>query len=404
MRKKKTLVIVSGGIAAFKAVSFVRLLQARNFEVRVIMTENATKFVTPLTFATLTKNKVLTTMYDDKGPSGEIEHIEWGAWADILIVIPATANIIAKIANGIADDLATATLLASNKSKFIVPAMNDNMWHNLATQRNLKQLKQDGLVIMEPKTGLLAEGYQAKGRLSEPAEVMDWLQEKLAKQPNQILAGQRILITAGGTREYLDPIRYMGNESSGKMGVALAIQAQALGAKVTLVKTTTVDLPIPTGINIYSVTTTSELAKQVKTEFPNNDIVIMAAAVADFQPKIKVATKIKKKSDQDEIQLTLTKTEDILAYLGHHKNHQLVVGFAAETNNLLIHAQEKLNKKQADMIIANDVSNTAIGFNSNQNAVTILQPNQPHIYLKQADKSAIATQILLAIATQLKTS
>lgn len=406
MSNKKVLVLVSGGIAAFKAVSFVRLLQANHCVVRVMMTESATKFVTPLTFATLTKNQVLTKMFIDEkqNPTGAIFHIEWGAWADVIVVIPATANIIAKIANGIADDLVSTTLLASNRPKYIVPAMNDNMWHNIATQQNLAQLKQAGIAVMEPATGLLAEGYQAKGRMPEPNEVYQWLRhaiqdsEPQKKQATQILKGQKILITAGGTREYLDPVRYIGNKSSGKMGCALAIQAQALGAEVTLIKTTTVTLPIPTGITVHTVETTSELAHKVKAEFAKHQIIIMAAAVADYQPKTRAVTKIKKKVNQSELMLTLIKTEDILAYLGHHKHQQFVVGFAAETNNLLAHAQAKLTAKKVNMIIANDVSNTAIGFDSNQNAVTLLQPNAANIQLAQADKASIAKQILTVIA------
>lgn len=401
VNQKNVIVAVTGGIAAYKAVSFVRLLVKAGAQVRVLMTQSATEFVTPLTFATLTKHPVLTDIFA-KEVQGTVPHIEWADWADLAVVVPATANIIAKMANGLADDAVSTTLLATAAPKYVIPAMNNHMWDNPATQRNLALLATDGVHVLEPVTGMLAEGYTGKGRMPEPAEIMAWLNASVAdagttSQP-QPLTSKQVVITAGGTREYLDPVRYLGNESSGKMGIALATAARDLGATVTLIKTSSVHVPIPTGITTIDVVSTAELAQVVKREFVTSDVIIMAAAVADYRPVHVAPDKIKKSATAQHLTIELTENEDILQYLGTHKTHQFVVGFAAETQDLLANATAKLAKKQADMLIANDVSQAGIGFGSDENAVTLLQPQQAPIQLAQATKSQIATEILLKLA------
>lgn len=401
VNQKNVIVVVTGGIAAYKAVSFVRLLVKAGAHVRVLMTQSATEFVTPLTFATLTKHPVLTDVFA-KEVQGTVPHIEWADWADLAVVVPATANIIAKMANGIADDAVSTTLLAAAAPKYVIPAMNNHMWDNPATQRNLALLATDGVRVLEPVTGMLAEGYAGKGRMPEPGEIMAWLNASVAdagttSQP-QPLTGKQVVITAGGTREYLDPVRYLGNESSGKMGIALATAARDLGATVTLIKTSSVHVPLPTGITTIDVVSTAELAEAVKREFTMSDVIIMAAAVADYRPVHVATDKIKKSAITQHMTIELTENEDILQYLGTHKTHQFVLGFAAETQDLLANATAKLAKKQADMLIANDVSQVGIGFGSDENAVTLLQPKQAPIQLAQATKDQIATEILLKLA------
>ncbi|MDO4902959.1 MAG: bifunctional phosphopantothenoylcysteine decarboxylase/phosphopantothenate--cysteine ligase CoaBC [Limosilactobacillus sp.] len=362
-------VYLTGSVAAYKGVEVVRGLQKKGHDVRVVMTESATKLVGPTTLAALTKHPVLTSLWDEKDP---IPHIELADWTELAVVVPATANIIAKMANGIADDAASTTLLATAANKVVVPAMNSHMWAAPATQRNLATLKSDGVVIMEPASGRLAEGYSGKGRLPEPDEIVAFLTAQLtAKGP---LAGRRVVITAGGTREPIDPVRFIGNRSSGKMGVALTQAAINAGAKVTLiVGQVSVPLPQSPRLEVISVETTEQLHAAVDKAFTDADALIMAAAVADYKPVNVADHKVKKSVEHNDWAIDLTETTDVLKTVAHaKKDGQVVIGFAAETHDLIANAQKKLQTKGADVIVANSVSGENGAFGNDQDQVTIL--------------------------------
>lgn len=397
LENKKIGLVVTGGIAAYKSLGLVRSLIKRGAEVRVVMTRAATEFVTPLSFETLSKNNVLTDLFSEK-ESEHVAHIEFADWADLMIVAPATANIIGKMANGITDDFASTTLLATEARKVIVPAMNEHMLMNPAMQRNLELLEQDGIQIIEPGTGFLAEGYSGKGRFPELEVIMAGVEsnfDELAKP----LRGQNVLVTAGGTQERIDPVRFIGNDSSGKMGFAIAIEAQKLGANVTLVSGVS-KLPDPVGMTTIRIKTAVELSDAITSRFNKQNILIMAAAVSDYRVQNVADQKIKK--DEDTLTLTLEKNPDILKHLGQIKQNQYLVGFAAETQNGLVNAQEKLEKKNLNLLVLNDVSKAEIGFNSNENEVTLLRPKMTNQFIKQTSKKQIAKELLNVIISDLK--
>ena len=384
---------ISGSIAAYKSAVLTRLLVKAGAQVRIIMTTAATRFITPLTMQTLSKHFVYPQQItSDDAP---VAHIDLADWTDIAIVAPATGNIIAKMANGIADDFATTTLLATTAPKYVVPTMNVHMWSNPATQRNLTILKKDGTHIIEPATGFLAEGYEGKGRMPEPSEIIKVIQNDFMPS---LLTNKHVLISAGGTREPIDPVRYITNRSSGKMGYALATAAQQMGADVTLVSTA--NLPTPPQVKLVKVTNAQSMQKAMQANFKQSDVVIMAAAVADYRVANVASQKIKKNGNQELI-LHLISNPDILANLGAHKTHQYVVGFAAESQNLLANAQTKLQHKNVNMIIANNISDPKIGFNSDDNQVTILRPQQPPQTLPLANKLVIAREILTIISNEI---
>lgn len=397
LENKKIGLIVTGGIAAYKSLGLVRSMVKQGAEVRVVMTNAATKFVTPLSFETLSKNNVLTDLFSEK-ESEHVAHIEFADWADLLVVAPATANMIAKMANGIADDFASTTLLATEAPKVVVPAMNEHMLMNPAMQRNLRLLEQDSVQVIEPETGFLAEGYSGKGRFPELETIMSVVNANFSDK-DKPLKGKNILVTAGGTQERIDPVRFIGNDSSGKMGFAIAIEAQKLGANVTLVSGVS-KLPDPVGITIIRVKTAIELSEAITRHFAEQNILIMAAAVSDYRVQNVADQKIKK--DEDTLTLTLEKNPDILKQLGKIKQNQYLVGFAAETQNGLINAQEKLEKKNLNLLVLNDVSNAAIGFNSNENEVTLLRPQMENIFIKQTSKKQIARELLNVVISDLK--
>lgn len=397
LENKKIGLIITGGIAAYKSLGLVRSMIKQGAEVRVVMTNAATKFVTPLSFETLSKNNVLTDLFSEK-ESEHVAHIEFADWADLMVVAPATANMIAKVANGIADDFASTTLLATEAPKVIVPAMNEHMLMNPAIQRNLRLLEQDGVQIIEPETGFLAEGYSGKGRFPELETIMAVVNANFSDK-DKPLKGKNILVTAGGTQERIDPVRFIGNDSSGKMGFAIAIEAQKLGANVTLVSGVS-KLPDPVGITTIRVKTAVELSEAITRRFDEQNILIMAAAVSDYRVQNVADQKIKK--DEDTLTLTLEKNPDILKQLGKIKQNQYLVGFAAETQNGLINAQEKLEKKNLNLLVLNDVSNAAIGFNSNDNEVTLLRPQMENIFIKQTSKKQIARELLNVVISDLK--
>ena len=388
----KVAVYMTGGIAMYKAVQVVRNLEKAGHEVRVIMTKNAERFVTSNTLAALTKYPVLDDLWS-KENEGSIPHVHLARWTELALVVPATANFIAKMANGIADDAASTTILATAAPKLVIPAMNDQMWNNPATQRNLQFLKENQVQIMEPAVGMLAEGYAAKGRMPEPDQISAWVEDLLNKK--EILKGKTIVVTAGGTEEAIDPVRFIGNRSSGKMGIAIAQAAANMGAKVKLVYgNVTIPLPQNKNIELFPAPSSEDMLMQVKQEFNRSDILIMAAAVADWRMKKVADHKLKKQADQATLELTLVKTKDILREVAKQKNpDQVVVGFAAETNDLLRNAEKKLREKGADMIVANDVSQNVFG--SDKDKVTILRQNGTIEEWPEMSKKEIASKLLV---------
>lgn len=391
-------VFVMGGIAAYKVPELVRQLIKKGAQVQVAMTQSAQEFVTPLTLQVLTKRPVLTHTFDEREPS-QVQHVAMADWCDLALVVPTTANSLAKMAHGLADDVVTTTLLAVTAPILVVPAMNVHMYENPATQRNLAQLQADGLTIMEPDTGFLAEGYEGKGRLPELHRIVAQVERLYARTHlPQSLAGKQVIVSAGGTRERIDPVRYISNDSSGKMGYAMAQAADWLGATVTLVSTTHSLLP-PEGIQVQQVASAQELAQAMTAHYDQMDYVVMAAAVSDYRVKQPHDQKIKKVAGQTDWQLDLVANPDILAQLGQTKRQQVLIGFAAETQNLLEHARAKLSKKGADWLIANDVSNPAIGFNSDKNQVYVLGAQGQEVLLPQQSKTSLALaawQVILA--------
>lgn len=388
----KVTVYMTGGIATYKAVQVVRNLEKEGHEVRVIMTKNAERFVTSNTLAALTKYPVLDNLWS-KENEASVPHVHLARWTELALVVPATANFIAKMANGIADDAASTTMLATSAPILIVPAMNDQMWNNPATQRNLQFLKNNQVQVMEPAVGMLAEGYAAKGRMPEPDQISAWVEDLLNKK--EILKGKTIVVTAGGTEEAIDPVRFIGNRSSGKMGIAIAQAAANMGAKVKLVYgNVTIPLPQDKNIELFPAPSSEDMLMQVKQEFNRSDILIMAAAVADWRMKKVADHKLKKQADQDTLELTLVKTKDILREVAKQKNpDQVVVGFAAETNDLLKNAEKKLREKGADMIVANDVSQNVFG--SDKDKVTILRQNGTIEEWPEMSKKEIASKLLI---------
>lgn len=391
-------VFVMGGIAAYKVPELVRQLIKKGAQVQVAMTQSAQEFVTPLTLQVLTKRPVLTHTFDEREPS-QVQHVAMADWCDLALVVPATANGLAKMAHGLADDVVTTTLLAVTAPILVVPAMNVHMYENPATHRNLAQLQADGLTIMEPDSGFLAEGYEGKGRLPELHRIVAQVERLYARTHlPQSLAGKQVIVSAGGTRERIDPVRYISNDSSGKMGYAMAQAADWLGATVTLVSTTQSLLP-PEGVQVQQVASAQELAQAMTAHYDQMDYVVMAAAVSDYRVKQPHDQKIKKVAGQTAWQLDLVQNPDILAQLGQTKRQQVLIGFAAETQNLLEHARAKLSKKGADWLIANDVSNPAIGFNSDKNQVYVLGAQGQEVLLPQQSKTSLALaawQVILA--------
>ena len=371
LENKKIALFITGGIASYKMAEFTRQLIKKGAQVRVVMSKSAQEFITPLTLQILTKHYVLVDTFDEHDPTS-VQHIELADWCDLAIVAPATANILAKMANGLADDVVSSVLLAVHCPRLLVPAMNTNMYDNPATQRNLKQLGEDGYEVMEPDTGFLAEGYEGKGRLPELERIVERAELLMARTSlPQVLSGKRVLVTAGGTVERIDPVRYISNDSSGKMGYAMARVASWLGADVQLVSTNRA-LVTPLGVAVQYVESAQEMQASVTSEFEQLDYVVKAAAVSDYRVGHARAHKMKKAETGSETMLELVENPDILAGLGAMKEHQIVIGFAAETQNLLEYAQAKLQKKNADWIIANNVSEAGSGFNVETNRVTII--------------------------------
>ncbi|MQS88842.1 bifunctional phosphopantothenoylcysteine decarboxylase/phosphopantothenate--cysteine ligase CoaBC [Companilactobacillus mishanensis] len=373
LESKHIAVFVTGGIASYKALNVVRELIKNRADVQVVMTESATKFVTPLTFATLSKHPVLTDNFVAQSSEDDfIPHIKLARWADLSVVIPATADVIGKMANGIADDLTTTTLMATESPKLVFPAMNTSMWNYPPVQKNLETLVNIGVKVVQPDSGFLAEGETGKGRLADLPEIMKHINNAIDSDDS--LAGQDIIVTAGGTKEPIDPVRYIGNRSSGKMGIALAKSAANKGGNVTLI-TTVKNAELSSNIKVVQVDSAEEMLTELQNRFSKTNVLVMAAAISDFKPVHVSDQKIKKNDNQETYTIELTKNPDILKTVAKDKKEQFVVGFAAETQNLLANAKKKLISKNADVILANDVSQSDAGFNVDTNRITLLSKN-----------------------------
>ena len=398
MLKGKTVVLgVCGGIAAYKAVDVVSRLVKCGAAVHVIMTAAAAQFVTPLTFREISGQPVYTTMWEDP-KLWNVEHIALARRADLFVIAPATANMIGKIAHGIADDFLSTTVMATTAPVLIVPAMNTEMYLSAATQTNLKILADRGFHLMKPESGPLACGTAGIGRLPEPAAIVE--QVAVHFEIGKSLQGVRLLVTAGGTREAIDPVRYIGNRSSGKMGYAIAAVAAERGAEVTLVSGP-VALAAPPGVTRVSVESALEMRDAVLAAFPTVDIVIKAAAVADYRPEVVAEQKIKKQSSS--MTVNLIKNPDILAELGSSKSGQFLVGFAAETQDLAKNAAEKLRRKNLDMLVANDVTQAGAGFESETNIVKVFYQDGVSEELPQMSKRELAAVLLDRVQQKRKT-
>ncbi|GMK42769.1 phosphopantothenoylcysteine decarboxylase [Paenibacillus sp. CCS19] len=366
--KGKTIVLgITGGIAAYKGAALCSKLTQAGFDVHVMMSEGATQFITPLTLQALSRNPVHVGVFDEKDP-GVITHIDLADRADLILVAPATANMIAKMAHGLADDMLSSTLLAATCPVVVAPAMNVHMYEHPAVQHNLRLLAERGVRFIEPETGQLACGYVAKGRLAEPESIAAIVSDMLVESARKPLAGKKVLITAGGTVERLDPVRYLTNDSSGKMGFALAAAARDYGAEVTVVAAKT-SFRVPDGVSFIRVESAQQMLEAVLSRFEQSDLVIKSAAVADYRPAVRADSKIKKSGDR--IMLELVKTTDILQTLGERKTSQFLIGFAAETGDLDHYAMDKLQRKRCDLLVANDVSEDGAGFNSDTNIIRV---------------------------------
>lgn len=392
LTNKKILLGISGGIAAYKCAELTRRLTERGAQVRVVMTEGAKAFITPLTMQAVSGNPVSDSLLDPAAEAA-MGHIELAKWADLILIAPASADIIARIANGMANDLLATLCLASAAPIILCPAMNQQMWASPATQRNIETLHKDGRFTLGPAHGEQACGDVGAGRMLEPMQIINLLPSFFLPQ---VLANKNITITAGPTREAIDPVRYISNHSSGKMGYALAQAAQWLGAKVNLISGPT-SLETPGGITKISVSDAEQMLQAAQEYTQNCDIFISCAAVADYKMKQVASQKMKKTSD--ELTLELERNPDILASIASLAQKPFCVGFAAETQNLAHYAKDKMQRKNLDMIIANDVSNQAIGFNSNDNAVTVFWP-KGSVEIEQTDKQNLAIHLLQLIAAQ----
>ncbi|MFC7061264.1 bifunctional phosphopantothenoylcysteine decarboxylase/phosphopantothenate--cysteine ligase CoaBC [Halobacillus seohaensis] len=394
LTNKKIVLGVSGGIAAYKAAALTSKLVQAGASVKVIMTANAQKFVAPTTFQALSRQPVYTDTFKEQD-SSQIQHIDVADWADMFLIAPATANTIGKLANGIADDMLSTTLLATEAPVYIAPAMNVHMYSHPAVLSNLKQLDQWGFRFIEPGEGYLACGYVGKGRLEDPETIVTLLENQM--EQSKLLKGKKVLITAGPTQEKIDPVRYFTNPSTGKMGFALARQATNLGAEVTLISGP-VSLDTPSGVARIDVKSAEDMYRAVTSCFAENDIVIKSAAVADYRPKQTFGQKMKKSPDAYSVEME--RTRDILQELGDTKTTQYLVGFAAETNDLEYYGEQKLRNKNLDAIVMNNVSEEATGFAHDTNASIYLTKEGKRLVLPLMSKDDLARKVLIEVADE----
>lgn len=398
LKGKKILLCVTGGIAVFKAAALTSHLYKKGANVKVMMTPAAQQFVTPLTFQTMSRNHVYVDTFDEKDPE-KIAHIELADWADVVLIAPATANIIGKLANGIADDMISTTITATTAPVLIAPAMNSDMYVHPAVKRNMQTLASFGYQFIEPGEGLLACGYVGKGRLAEPEEIVQALEQFFIKSIEVPLKGKKVLITAGPTVEAIDPVRFFTNHSTGKMGFSIAEVASELGANVTLIAGPTT-LETPFNVRRINVTSAAEMYDAVMNEYVDTDIVVKSAAVADYRPKEVFDHKMKKKDG--ELQIVMERTQDILAELGRRKEHQFLIGFAAESTNVEEFALQKLTKKNLDMIVANNIKQEGSGFGTDTNAVIIFDRNGGKKELPLLTKHEVAHELFQEVLLLMK--
>ncbi len=390
LKNKKILLIIGGGISAYKSLDLIRLLQRKESNVKVVLTKSGKKFVTSLSISALSKNRVFEEIFD-KQDKGKIDHISLSRWADLILVLPATANFMSKISKGAADDLSSTIILASNKEVFLVPAMNVRMWEHKATQKNLNSLVEYGYKFIGPENGEMACGEYGKGKMSSPRQILTFLDKFFKKK--DLLKGKKInaIVTTGPTKEYLDPVRFISNESSGKQGYEIALELSRLGVKTTLISGPT-NLTYSNEVKIKKVTSGYDMLEAVKKRLPTH-IAVCAAAVSDFKPIETKKNKIKKNPELREIKIE--KNQDILSYLGKNNRHRpkLLVGFSAETENLLKNSIKKMQEKFCDIVVANDVSKKDVGFNSDFNEVTVIEKNGNFFKIKKNSKKFIASII-----------
>ena len=399
LKNKKILIIIGGGIAAYKSLDLIRLFKKNNNEIKTILTESGKEFVTTLSLTTLTREKVFDNLFD-KNSEAEIDHISLSRWADILIVMPTTANFMAKLCHGKAEDLASTVILASNKDILLVPAMNVRMWEHKATQNNVRILKDYGYLFIGPERGEMACGEYGEGKMSSPRQIYSYVKSYFNRRNIVKKRGLKALVTTGPTREYIDPVRYISNESSGKQGYEIALALNKLGVKTTLI-TGPSNLIYRKDIKTKKILTADEMFNEVKKSMPV-DVAVCAAAVTDFKPLHKSKTKLKK--DQKNLSvIKVEKNKDILEYLGKNNKYRpkLVVGFSAETESLNKNSITKMKNKNCDMIIANDVSKKDTGFNSDYNKVSIIYSNGKIKELNKNKKSFIANKIAEVILDKL---
>ena len=387
LKDKNILLGVCGSIASYKSAEIVRLFVKAGANVKVVMTKDATSFITPLTLSTLSKNQVYST-YSDTEKGTWNNHVELALWADFILIAPATANSIAKFANGICDNLLSAVYLSAKCPVYIAPAMDLDMWKHSSTQNNVAKLKHYSNIIIEPGNGELASGLNGEGRLAEPQDIFNFISQHLSTKLS--LKNKKALVTAGPTYEAIDPVRFIGNHSSGKMGYAIAEELERLGAEVTLISGPT-SLNVPEGVKFKSITSALEMLEACQLEFSHTDICVMSAAVADYTPQEISLQKIKKHTDQFEI--NLKKTADILFTLGKAKKNQILVGFALETNNEEENAIKKLTKKNLDFIVLNSLNDNGAGFKSNTNKITIIDKNLDKTEFSLKSKEEVAKDI-----------
>jgi phosphopantothenoylcysteine decarboxylase/phosphopantothenate--cysteine ligase len=391
LRNKKILIIIGGGIAAYKSLDLIRLLKKENVEVKTILTKSGKEFVTPLSLTTLTKSKTHEDLFD-KNSEAEIDHITLSRWADLVIVIPTTANFMSKLSIGKAEDLATTVLLASNKDILLVPAMNVRMWLHKATQNNLKILQDFGYLFVGPEKGEMACGEFGEGKMTSPRQIYAYLKSYFDKKNLVKKKKWKAIVTTGPTREYIDPIRYISNESSGKQGYEIAIALNRLGIETTLISGPS-NLVSPKGLKIKKIISADEMLNEVRKSLPV-DLAVCAAAVTDFKPEKKKKNKIKKENLNLKL-INFVKNNDILEYISKNNKHRprLVAGFSAETENLTKNSIEKMKEKNCDLMFANDVSQKDIGFNSNYNQVSIIDKKGNVKIIPKNKKSFIAKKI-----------
>ena len=399
IKNKKILIIIGGGIAAYKSLDLIRLLKKNKVEIKIILTKSGKEFVTPLSLTTLTKAKIFENIFD-KDSEAEIDHIALSRWADIIIVMPTTANFMSKLSIGRAEDLATTVLLASNKDILLVPAMNVRMWLHKATQANLRILQDFGYLFIGPEKGEMACGEFGEGKMSSPRQIYAYLKNYFDKKNTVKIKNYKALVTTGPTKEYLDPVRYISNESSGKQGCEIAIALDRLGVKTTLI-TGPSDFVLPKSIKVKKIISADQMLDNVKKTMPV-DLAVCAAAVSDLKPKERSKTKIKK-TDFNFKSINFIKNNDILEYISKNNKHRprLVAGFSAETENLIKNSIKKMKDKNCDLIFANDVSKKGIGFNSDYNKVSVIDNKGMIQIIPKNKKSLIANKIAQILVDKL---